>query len=142
MTVWQQARHSSAAGLASQTSCLTHGTAEAELPQQSSPDPVTSGQWMQQCSLPSPGPGEPKVADLQVAVCVQQQVAGLEVAVEHARRVHILEAAQHLQSEPCDWWHSRNAVWHRPAGSGPLLTYQHGLGASWQAAMAPYAPGM
>ena len=45
------------------------------------------------------GAREPEVADLEVAVGVEQQVGRLEVAVQHARRVDVLEAAQELVEE-------------------------------------------
>lgn len=44
-----------------------------------------------------PGARQAEVADLEVAGRVEQQVAGLEVAVQHVGRVHKLEAAQHLR---------------------------------------------
>ena len=47
-------------------------------------------------SVPRHAACEPKVADLEVAVRVDEQVAGLDVAVQHARRVDRLEAAQDL----------------------------------------------
>ena len=43
-----------------------------------------------------PDSGEAKIADLEVAVCVDEQVAGLEVAVQDVGRVDVLEPAQHL----------------------------------------------
>lgn len=47
------------------------------------------------CSTPCPR--QPKVADFEVARCVQQQVAGLEVTVQDVGCVHVLETPQHLQ---------------------------------------------
>mmetsp|Transcript_4013 Transcript_4013/g.8614 ORF Transcript_4013/g.8614 Transcript_4013/m.8614 type:complete len:213 (-) Transcript_4013:606-1244(-) len=41
-------------------------------------------------------PRQPEVADLEVAVLVHEQVARLEIAVEHVRRVHSVDAAQNL----------------------------------------------
>lgn len=41
-------------------------------------------------------PREAEVADLEVAVGVQQQVAGLQVPVDHVRRVDVLEPPQQL----------------------------------------------
>ena len=46
--------------------------------------------------------GQAKVADLQLAVGVQQNVARLQVAVEDIRRVDVLEAAQYLVEEVAD----------------------------------------
>ena len=43
--------------------------------------------------------GEAEVADLEVAVLVDEDVAGLEVAVHDAGRVHVLESAQDLVEE-------------------------------------------
>jgi hypothetical protein len=40
--------------------------------------------------------GETKVADLQVAVLVHENVAGLQVSVDYASRVHVLEASLEL----------------------------------------------
>lgn len=40
-----------------------------------------------------------KVADFQIAVSVEEQVRGLEIAVEHVGRVHGLESAQGLVDE-------------------------------------------
>ena len=40
---------------------------------------------------------EPEVADLEVAIRVEEQVRRFEVAVQHRRRVHVLERAQHLE---------------------------------------------
>jgi hypothetical protein len=42
---------------------------------------------------------QPEVADLEVAVGAEQQVAGLEVAVDHAGGVDVLEPAQDLVQE-------------------------------------------
>lgn len=42
---------------------------------------------------------QPEVADLEVAVGVQQQVAGLQVPVDYVRRVDVLEPAQYLVQE-------------------------------------------
>jgi hypothetical protein len=44
-------------------------------------------------------PRQPEVADLEFAVGVQQQVAGLQVTVDHVRRVDELEPAQDLVQE-------------------------------------------
>ena len=57
----------------------------------------------QQVSFPanstsSPGPGEPKVTNFEVAGGVEQQVAGLQVTVQHIGCVHILEPPQYLHS--------------------------------------------
>ena len=35
--------------------------------------------------------GETKVANLELAVCIDEEVAGLEVTVKHVRRVDILQ---------------------------------------------------
>ena len=43
--------------------------------------------------------GQSKIADLELAVGVDQQVAGLEVAVQHIGRVDVLQAAQDLVDE-------------------------------------------
>ena len=43
--------------------------------------------------------GETKVADFEVTGRVQQQVRRLEVAVQHIRRVYVLETAQYLVEE-------------------------------------------
>lgn len=45
------------------------------------------------------GARQPEVADLEVAVGVQQQVAGLEVAVDHVGGVDVLEPAKDLVQE-------------------------------------------
>lgn len=45
----------------------------------------------------TPGPRQPKVADFEVARGIQQQVAGLEVTVQHVGCVHILETPKYLQ---------------------------------------------
>jgi len=42
---------------------------------------------------------QPKVADLEVAVGVQEQVGRLQVAVQHVRAVHVLQAPQQLVQE-------------------------------------------
>mmetsp|Transcript_52402 Transcript_52402/g.162021 ORF Transcript_52402/g.162021 Transcript_52402/m.162021 type:complete len:362 (-) Transcript_52402:63-1148(-) len=42
---------------------------------------------------------KPKVTDFEVAICVNKQVPGLEVAVDHLRRVHVLHAAEDLVEE-------------------------------------------
>ena len=42
---------------------------------------------------------EPKVANLQLAVRVHEQVARLEVAVQHVGRVDVLQAAERLVDE-------------------------------------------
>ena len=42
---------------------------------------------------------QPKVADLQAAVGVQQKVAGLEVPVDDVGAVDVLERHQHLQQK-------------------------------------------
>ena len=44
----------------------------------------------------TPPTHQPKIADAQIAVGVEQQVGGLQVAVHHPRRVHILKAPQQL----------------------------------------------
>lgn len=44
-------------------------------------------------------PGQPKVADLEFAVGVDEQVAGLEITVQDVCRVDVLEAAQDLVDE-------------------------------------------
>ena len=44
-------------------------------------------------------PGKTKIADLELAVGVDEQVAGLEVTVEDVGRVDVLEAAQDLVDE-------------------------------------------
>ena len=45
------------------------------------------------------GARQPEVADLEVAVGVQQQVAGLEVPVDHVGGVDVLEPAKDLVQE-------------------------------------------
>lgn len=45
---------------------------------------------------------EAKVADLELAVAVDEQVARLEVAVDHVRRVDVLDAAEELVEEELD----------------------------------------
>ena len=47
-------------------------------------------------------PREAKVTDLEVASCVQQQVAGLQIAVEDVGRVDVLEAPEDLIKEVAD----------------------------------------
>ena len=49
--------------------------------------------------LGAPRPRQPKVADFEVAVRVEQQVAGLQVPVEDAGGVDVFEAAQDLVHE-------------------------------------------
>lgn len=44
----------------------------------------------------SPGPGQPKVADFEVAVCIQQQVARFQVSMENVGRVDVLQTPQYL----------------------------------------------
>ena len=44
-------------------------------------------------------PGQAKVADLELAVGVDEQVAGLEIAVEDVGRVDVLQTAQDLVDE-------------------------------------------
>lgn len=43
--------------------------------------------------------GQTKVADLQLAVGIDQQVSGLEVPVQHVGRVDVLQTAQRLVDE-------------------------------------------
>jgi hypothetical protein len=50
------------------------------------------------CNAHPPGACQPKVADLEVAGGVEQQVGGLEVAVQHRGRVQVLETPQQLRS--------------------------------------------
>mmetsp|Transcript_31866 Transcript_31866/g.98600 ORF Transcript_31866/g.98600 Transcript_31866/m.98600 type:complete len:389 (+) Transcript_31866:276-1442(+) len=45
------------------------------------------------------GPGQPIVAHLEVAVDVDEEVTGLQIAVHDLRRVQVLEPAQHLVDE-------------------------------------------
>lgn len=45
----------------------------------------------------SPGPRQAEVTDLEVAVGVEQQVGGLQVAVQHVGGVDVLQAPQQLQ---------------------------------------------
>lgn len=47
-------------------------------------------------------PGEAKVTDLQVAVLVDENVGRLQVPVDDASRVNILEAAENLVEEVLD----------------------------------------
>lgn len=51
--------------------------------------------------VPAPSPGEAEVADLEVAVGVQQQVGGLQIPVQHIRRVDVLQTTQQLRSTRC-----------------------------------------
>lgn len=51
------------------------------------------------CHLGILDPRESKVADLEVAVFVDEDVGWLEVAVDHAGRVDILEPSEHLVDE-------------------------------------------
>lgn len=44
----------------------------------------------------SPSACQAKVTDLEVTVGVDQQVAGLEVSVQHVGTVHVLQPTQHL----------------------------------------------
>lgn len=46
--------------------------------------------------------GQAEVADLEVTVLVDQDVQRLQVTVDHARRVHVLEASQDLVREVLD----------------------------------------
>ena len=46
--------------------------------------------------------GHPEVADLELAVAVDEEVTGLEVAVEYARRVYVLEPPEDLVEEVLD----------------------------------------
>jgi hypothetical protein len=48
---------------------------------------------MTQLLLCTPGPGQPKVTDFEVTRGVEEEIAGLEVTVQHVGCVHILEAA-------------------------------------------------
>ncbi len=43
-----------------------------------------------------PGPCQSKVTYLEIAVGVQQQVAGLQIAMQHVGGVDVFEAAQEL----------------------------------------------
>ena len=54
--------------------------------------------WCIAAGGPQPGARQPKVADLEVAGRVEQQVAGLQVAVQHVGCVHVLQPPQYLQS--------------------------------------------
>ena len=47
----------------------------------------------------SPGAGKAEVTDLQVAVCVEEEVAGLEVPMKHIGAVDELEPAEDLVDE-------------------------------------------
>ena len=47
-------------------------------------------------------PREAEVANLEIACCVQQQVAGLQVTVENIGRVDVLEAPENLIEEVAD----------------------------------------
>ena len=47
-------------------------------------------------------PREAKVANLEVACCVQQQVAGLQVTVENIGRVDVLESPENLIKKVAD----------------------------------------
>lgn len=70
----------------------------------------------------APGPGQAKVADLEVARGVEQQVARLEVAVQHVCGVHVLEAPQHLRA---DMRGDQGEQCHNPtgqAGAAGVLT--------------------
>mmetsp|Transcript_33334 Transcript_33334/g.99266 ORF Transcript_33334/g.99266 Transcript_33334/m.99266 type:complete len:427 (-) Transcript_33334:1908-3188(-) len=42
---------------------------------------------------------KPKITDLEVARCIEQQVAWLQIAVQHVGTVHVLQATQHLVDE-------------------------------------------
>jgi hypothetical protein len=48
---------------------------------------------------------QPKVTNLEGTVRVDQQVAGLEVPMQHVGAVHILEPTQHLQRDSVDGTH-------------------------------------
>ena len=47
----------------------------------------------------SPCPGQPKVADFEGAGGIDQQVGGLQVAVDHVGAVDVLQPTQHLQRD-------------------------------------------
>ena len=42
---------------------------------------------------------EPKIANLELAVCIHEEVARLEVAVQHVGRVDVFQAAERLVNE-------------------------------------------
>eukprot|EP00955_Chlamydomonas_euryale_P090845 364577-Chlamydomonas_euryale.AAC.11 len=44
---------------------------------------------------------KPKITDLEVARCIEQQVAWLQIAVQHVGTVHVLQATQHLHTHTC-----------------------------------------
>lgn len=60
---------------------------------------MAGGPWACPCRT---GPHQPKVADAQLAVAVEQQVGGLEVTVHHPTGVQVLEAPQQLVDEELD----------------------------------------
>ena len=43
--------------------------------------------------------GQTKITDLELAIGIDEQIAGLQVAMQHVRRVDVLEAAQDLVDE-------------------------------------------
>jgi hypothetical protein len=72
---------------------------------------VAGGRWQ--------SPREPEIGDLAQALLVQQQVARLQVPVQHARRVHVLDGFQQpggggSGNSGSGWV----AVWQWQCGSG------------------------
>ena len=47
-------------------------------------------------------PRQPEVADFEIAGCVQQEVAGLQIPVEDVGRVDVLESPENLIEEVAD----------------------------------------
>jgi hypothetical protein len=71
---------------------------------------VAGGRWQ--------SPREPEIGDLAQALLVQQQVARLQVPVQHARRVHVLDGFQQpggvaVATVAVDGWQ-----WQWQCGSG------------------------
>ena len=47
-------------------------------------------------------PGESKIADFEIARCVEKKIGGLQVSVKHVGRVDVLQPAENLVEEIAD----------------------------------------
>ena len=77
--------------------CCHQGTGTSQHPSPAKPEPATSAPHLRH--VIERGPRQPKVADLELAVRVGQDVLGFEVTVEHLGAMDVLQATQHLVQE-------------------------------------------